>query len=48
MGYSIESSLNGGKQWIGLTELDLTKSPYTWYDENSVGTNNLYRVFETP
>ena len=46
--YSIESSLNGGKQWIGLTELDLPKTPYTWYDENSVGTNNLYRVFETP
>ena len=46
--YSIESSSNGGKQWIGLTELDLTKSPYTWYDENSVGTNNLYRVFESP
>ena len=46
--YSIESSSNGGKQWIGLTELDLPKTPYTWYDENSVGTNNLYRVFETP
>jgi hypothetical protein len=46
--YSIESSSNGGKQWVGLTELDLTKSPYTWYDENSVGTNNLYRVFESP
>ena len=46
--YSIESSSNGGKQWIGLTELDLPKTPYTWYDENSVGTNNLYRVFESP
>ena len=46
--YSIESSSNGGKQWIGLTELDLPKTPYTWYDENLVGTNNLYRVFETP
>ncbi len=46
--YNIESSSNGGKQWIGLTELDLPKTPYTWYDENSVGTNNLYRVFESP
>ena len=46
--YSIESSSNGGKQWNALTELDLPKTPYTWYDENSVGTNNLYRVFETP
>ena len=46
--YSIESSSNGGKQWIGLTELDLLKTPYTWYDENSVGTNNLYRVFVSP
>jgi len=46
--YSIESSSNGGKQWNGLTELDLPKTPYTWYGENSVGTNNLYRVFETP
>ena len=46
--YSIESSSNGGKQWTGLTELELSKTPFTWYDENSVGTNNLYRVFETP
>ena len=46
--YSIESSSNGGKQWTGLTELDLPKTPYTWYDENSVGANNLYRVYETP
>jgi len=46
--YSIESSSNGGKQWAALTELELSKTPYTWYDENSVGTNNLYRVFETP
>ena len=45
---SIESSSNGGKQWNALTELDLPKSPYTWYDENAVGTNNLYRVFESP
>jgi sugar lactone lactonase YvrE len=46
--YTIESSSNGGKEWNGLIELDLTKSPYTWYDENAVGTNNLYRVFESP
>ena len=46
--YNIESSSNGGKQWNGLTELELSKTPFTWYDENSVGTNNLYRVFETP
>jgi hypothetical protein len=46
--YNIESSSNGGKQWNSLSELDLPKSPYTWYDESSVGTNNLYRVFETP
>ena len=46
--YNIESSSNGGKQWNALTELELSKTPYTWYDENSVGTNNLYRVFETP
>lgn len=46
--YSIESSSNGGKQWNALTELELSKTPFTWYDENSVGTNNLYRVFETP
>jgi hypothetical protein len=46
--YTVESSSNGGKEWNGLVELDLTKSPYTWYDENAVGTNNLYRVFESP
>jgi hypothetical protein len=46
--YNIESSSNGGKQWNALTELELSKTPYTWYDENSVGTNNLYRVFESP
>lgn len=46
--YSIESSSNGGKQWNALTELELPKTPYTWYDENAVGTNNLYRVFESP
>jgi hypothetical protein len=46
--YNIESSSNGGKQWNALTELELSKTPYTWYDESSVGTNNLYRVFESP
>jgi len=46
--YTVESSSNGGKEWNGLVELDLTKSPYTWYDENGVGTNNLYRVIEAP
>lgn len=46
--YSIESSSDGGKQWNQVIEIDLQKTPYTWYDEKSVGTNNLYRVFETP
>ena len=46
--YSIESSSDGGKQWNQVIELDLQKTPYTWYDEKSVGTNSLYRVFETP
>ena len=46
--YSIESSSDGGKQWNQVILLDLQKNPFTWYDENSVGTNNLYRVFETP
>lgn len=46
--YSIESSSDGGKQWNQVIQLDLQKSPFTWYDENSVGTNKLYRVFESP
>ena len=46
--YSIESSSDGGKQWTQVIQLALQKSPFTWYDENSVGTNKLYRVFESP
>lgn len=46
--YSVESSSNGGVQWSAVAEIELPKTPYTWFDESAMGTNKIYRVFELP
>jgi hypothetical protein len=45
--YQIESSPDM-TNWLTVTTLLLTSSPYLWFDTSAIGGNRFYRAFLTP